>query len=277
MHRNRSAKILATLGPATSGPERVRALHEAGADAVGQLLPRHARAARRALPHDPRRRGGARASDRHRRRPAGPQARIGRFGEGRIELAVGQAFRLDLDPPRRPQPHRSAASGSTRCCSRAPSCCSTTGASASVWNGSRRSRRDQGPDRGAVVRQQGRERAAGGPAHLPAHRQGSARSAVRARSGRRLDRAQLRAAAGGRRRSAPPDRRPRRGHGQGGEARGGRSPGRDHRSRRRHHDRARRSRRGDAARGGARPAEADDPARAPPASRSWSRPRCWSR
>ena len=28
----------------------------------------------------------------------GPKLRIGRFGEGRIELAVGQAFRLDLDP-----------------------------------------------------------------------------------------------------------------------------------------------------------------------------------
>jgi hypothetical protein len=28
MHRNRSAKILATLGPATSGAEGVRTLHE---------------------------------------------------------------------------------------------------------------------------------------------------------------------------------------------------------------------------------------------------------
>ncbi len=33
MHRHRSAKILATLGPASSAPERVRVLHEAGADA----------------------------------------------------------------------------------------------------------------------------------------------------------------------------------------------------------------------------------------------------
>ena len=32
MHRDRFTKIVATLGPATSSPERLRALFDAGAD-----------------------------------------------------------------------------------------------------------------------------------------------------------------------------------------------------------------------------------------------------
>ena len=99
MHRNRSAKILATLGPASSGPERVRALHEAGADAF-RLNFSHGTHEQHA-----ERYGAIREVEMTLGRPIGivadlqgPKLRIGRFGEGRIDLSIGQAFRLDLDP-----------------------------------------------------------------------------------------------------------------------------------------------------------------------------------
>jgi pyruvate kinase len=98
MHRNRSAKILATLGPASSGPERVRALHEAGADAF-RLNFSHGTHEQHA-----ERYRAIRAIEEATARPIGivadlqgPKLRVGRFRDGRIDLAVGQAFRLDLD------------------------------------------------------------------------------------------------------------------------------------------------------------------------------------
>ena len=42
----------------------------------------------------------------------GPKLRIGRFGEGRIDLAAAKRFGWISTRPRRPQPHQSAASGS---------------------------------------------------------------------------------------------------------------------------------------------------------------------
>ena len=99
MHRNRSAKILATLGPASSGPERVRALHDAGADAF-RLNFSHGSHEQHA-----ERYRAIRAVEEATGRPIavvadlqGPKLRVGRFRDGRIELTVGQAFRLDLDP-----------------------------------------------------------------------------------------------------------------------------------------------------------------------------------
>ena len=99
MHRNRSAKILATLGPASSEPERVRVLHEAGADAF-RLNFSHGTHA-----HHAERYRAIRAVEEATGRPIGivadlqgPKLRIGRFAGGRIELEVGQHFRLDLDP-----------------------------------------------------------------------------------------------------------------------------------------------------------------------------------
>src|ERR671919_421752 len=98
MHRNRSAKILATLGPASSGPERVRALYEAGADAFRLNFSHgtHDQHAERYL--------AIRAVEEATGRPIGivadlqgPKLRVGRFQEGRIDLTVGQAVRLDLD------------------------------------------------------------------------------------------------------------------------------------------------------------------------------------
>jgi pyruvate kinase len=98
MHRNRSAKILATLGPASSGPERVRALHEAGADAF-RLNFSHGSHEQHAERHR-----AIRSVEEATGRPIGvvadlqgPKLRVGRFQEGRIDLAVGQPFRLDLD------------------------------------------------------------------------------------------------------------------------------------------------------------------------------------
>src|SRR5918994_1572924 len=98
MHRNRCAKILATLGPASSGPERVRALHDAGADAF-RLNFSHGTHEQHA-----ERYRATRAVEETTGRPIGiiadlqgPKLRVGRFQEGRTDLAVGQAFRLDLD------------------------------------------------------------------------------------------------------------------------------------------------------------------------------------
>ncbi len=99
MKRERSARILATLGPASSTRERIRALAEAGAD-VFRLNFSHGshedHAERYRL---------IRAVEAELGRPIGvlmdlqgPKLRVGRFAEGRVALAPGARFRLDLDP-----------------------------------------------------------------------------------------------------------------------------------------------------------------------------------
>lgn len=99
MRRNRSAKIVATLGPATSTKERIQALAEAGAD-VFRFNFSHGthedHAARFAM---------VREVEALRGRPIGaimdlqgPKLRVGRFAEGRVTLMRGAPFRLDLDP-----------------------------------------------------------------------------------------------------------------------------------------------------------------------------------
>ena len=111
MRRQRSAKIVATLGPSSSTP---------GAD------PRPVRGRRRCLPaqfqpwhaSDHRARFEAirhvehetRSADRHPRRPARAEAAPRHLPGGRIELAAGARFRLDLDrrpgdQTRAPLPH----------------------------------------------------------------------------------------------------------------------------------------------------------------------------
>ncbi|MFO1075256.1 MAG: pyruvate kinase [Geminicoccaceae bacterium] len=98
MRRNRCAKIVATLGPASSTKERIRALADAGAD-VFRFNFSHGshddHAARFAL---------VREVERERGRPIGmlmdlqgPKLRVGRFASGRVGLTRGEAFRLDLD------------------------------------------------------------------------------------------------------------------------------------------------------------------------------------
>ena len=99
MKRERSARILATLGPASSTRARIRALAEAGAD-VFRLNFSHGshedHAERYRLIREIEVEIG---------RPIGvlmdlqgPKLRVGRFAEGKVTLAPGARFRLDLDP-----------------------------------------------------------------------------------------------------------------------------------------------------------------------------------
>ena len=98
MRRNRCAKIVATLGPASSTKERIRELADAGAD-VFRFNFSHGshedHATRFAV---------VREVEQDRGRPIGtimdlqgPKLRVGRFADGRVTLARGDHFRLDLD------------------------------------------------------------------------------------------------------------------------------------------------------------------------------------
>jgi pyruvate kinase len=111
MRRQRSAKIVATLGPASSSLERIRALFDAGVDVFrcnfshGSHDEHRARfAAIRQAETDAGRPIGILAD------MQGPKLRLGDFVGGRIELSPGASFRLDLDPSpgdqgRAPLPH----------------------------------------------------------------------------------------------------------------------------------------------------------------------------
>ncbi|SAL09305.1 pyruvate kinase [Caballeronia peredens] len=98
MHRTRNAKIVATLGPASTSHETIEALHEAGAD-VFRLNFSHGT-------HEDhqRRLEVIRAVEKRAGRPIGvlldlqgPKLRIGTFANGPILLEKGASFRLDLD------------------------------------------------------------------------------------------------------------------------------------------------------------------------------------
>jgi pyruvate kinase len=94
----RRAKIVCTLGPATSTPEAVRAVVDAGMDCA-RLNFSHG-------DHDSHQRAAklVREAAAAARRPVailadlcGPKMRVGRFGGGSVELARGQTFRLTTD------------------------------------------------------------------------------------------------------------------------------------------------------------------------------------
>ncbi|MAU50935.1 MAG: pyruvate kinase [Roseovarius sp.] len=98
MRRHRKVKIVATLGPASSDYDTIRALHEAGAD-VFRLNMSHGSheeiAARHAI---------IRRIEEELDSPIailadlqGPKLRVGTFARGEEELIEGAAFRLDLD------------------------------------------------------------------------------------------------------------------------------------------------------------------------------------
>ncbi|MBS4016965.1 MAG: pyruvate kinase [Dechloromonas sp.] len=99
MRRNRNAKIVATLGPASSDKDTIRRLFEAGVD-VFRLNFSHGTAA------DHRARFAIlRELERETGRPIGiladlqgPKLRVGTFADGAVTLAESQPFRLDLDP-----------------------------------------------------------------------------------------------------------------------------------------------------------------------------------
>ena len=97
MRRRRSAKIVATLGPATSTPEMIDALFHAGVD-VFRLNFSHGK------PADHQARAEAiRALEKRSGRPIGimadlqgPKLRVGVFAGGKVTLVAGRRFRLDL-------------------------------------------------------------------------------------------------------------------------------------------------------------------------------------
>src|SRR4249920_3491182 len=98
MRRQRNAKIVATLGPASSDAATVRALFDAGADVFRLNFSHGAHADHR------ERLEVIRRIERETGRPIailldlqGPKLRVGAFADGPIELTAGAAFRLDLD------------------------------------------------------------------------------------------------------------------------------------------------------------------------------------
>ncbi len=105
MRRFRNAKIIATLGPASSTEEGIESLFRAGAD-VFRLNFSHGS-------HDDHRArlNTIRALAKRLRRPIGiladlqgPKLRIGTFADGKVTLSAGQTFRLDLlDAPGGPE------------------------------------------------------------------------------------------------------------------------------------------------------------------------------
>lgn len=112
MHRKRNAKIVATLGPASTDKSTIRALFEAGAD-VFRLNFSHG------THFDHKQRlDTIREVEREGGRPIGvlldlqgPKLRLGTFTHGQVQLEEGAAFRLDLqrelpgDARRAPLPH----------------------------------------------------------------------------------------------------------------------------------------------------------------------------
>jgi pyruvate kinase len=111
MTPRRAAKIIATLGPASSTPDKIRALHAAGTDLFRLNFSHGERADHRA------RYDAVRKLERELGRPIGilvdlqgPKIRVGKFKDGKVALGEGKALRLDLDTApgdgrRAPLPH----------------------------------------------------------------------------------------------------------------------------------------------------------------------------
>ncbi len=98
MRREGCTRIVATLGPASSSPEKIEALIKAGADVFRLNFSHGSHEDHAARYHTVR--TVAAALD----RPVGiladlqgPKLRIATFADGKVELTAGQRFRLDLD------------------------------------------------------------------------------------------------------------------------------------------------------------------------------------
>ncbi len=110
--RSRKVRVLATLGPASSTPEMIAKLFEAGADAFRINMSHGDQQSKVAVIQ------AIRGLEREYGRPTtiladlqGPKLRVGRFAEGRVMLEVGQTFTLDRsnepgDATRVELPHR---------------------------------------------------------------------------------------------------------------------------------------------------------------------------
>ncbi|WP_341647124.1 pyruvate kinase [Thauera sp. SDU_THAU2] len=101
MHRQRNAKLVATLGPASSDRDTIRALFEAGAD-VFRLNFSHGSHADHKVRFET-----IRAVEREIGRPVavladlqGPKLRVGTFAAGPVRLVEDETFRLDLERER---------------------------------------------------------------------------------------------------------------------------------------------------------------------------------
>ncbi|ASY64242.1 Pyruvate kinase [Sinorhizobium sojae CCBAU 05684] len=96
MRRNRKVKILATLGPASAEEQTIQKLHEAGADLFRINMSHASHEVMRTLITR------IRAVEERCGRPIGiladlqgPKLRVGKFADGKVELAIGQTFTLD--------------------------------------------------------------------------------------------------------------------------------------------------------------------------------------
>ena len=99
MRRERKAKIVATLGPASNDYATIKALFEAGADVFRFNFSHGSHADHQA------RHGIVRAIEQELGRPIailadlqGPKLRIGQFSEGKVTLQAGAEFQLDQAP-----------------------------------------------------------------------------------------------------------------------------------------------------------------------------------
>ena len=112
MHRNRNAKIVATLGPASADRETIQRLFYAGADVFRLNFSHGTHQDHKSTLEN------IREVEREAGRPIGvlldlqgPKLRLGKFANGPIKLAEGDKFRLDLDcekpgdHTRAPMPH----------------------------------------------------------------------------------------------------------------------------------------------------------------------------
>ncbi|MCY4259934.1 MAG: pyruvate kinase [Rhodobacteraceae bacterium] len=99
MKRMRSLRIVATLGPASSEPDTIAAMFDAGVDVFRLNMSHGDKDVVRRL------HGIIRDVEESYRRPIGiladlqgPKLRVGTFSDGSEELRAGDRFRLDLDP-----------------------------------------------------------------------------------------------------------------------------------------------------------------------------------